>query len=109
MLCPHSALFLLVWMEHVSYIVHTGLFEDLLGSSLTNKCIPLLASLPARDGHGIPKCCPCPSVVFLMLPGPSVRFRVFFLGGEYVCPSYGPLKFLKLAKLGQKSVRPFVK
>ena len=62
-----------------------------------------------RDGHGIPKCCPCPSVLFLMLPGPSVRFRVFFLGGEYVCPSYGPLKFLKLAKLGQKSVRPFVK
>ena len=63
----------------------------------------------SRDRHGIPKCCPCPSVVFLMLPGPSVRFRVFFLGGEYVCPSYGPLKFLKLAKLGQKSVRPFVK
>ena len=46
-LCPHSALFLLVWMEHVSYIVHTGLFEDLLGSSLTIKCVPLLASLPA--------------------------------------------------------------
>ena len=40
----------------------------------------------------------------------SVRpFPCFFLGGEYVCPSYGPLKFLKLAKLGQKSVRPFVK
>ena len=40
----------------------------------------------------------------------SVRpFPYFFLGGEYVCPSYGPLKFLKLAKLGQKSVRPFVK
>ena len=31
-----------------------------------------------RDGHGIPKCNPCPSVVFLMPPGPSVRFRVFF-------------------------------
>ena len=31
-----------------------------------------------RDGHGIPKCSPCPSVVFLMPPGPSVRFRVFF-------------------------------
>ena len=41
-----------------------------------------------RDGHGIPKCCPCPSVVFLMLPGPSVRFRVFWGGGEYVCPSH---------------------
>ena len=40
----------------------------------------------------------------------SVRpFPCFFLGGEYVCPSYGPLKFLKLAKSGQKSVRPFVK
>ena len=31
-----------------------------------------------RDGHGIPKCSPCPSVVFLMLPGSSVHFRVFF-------------------------------
>ena len=40
----------------------------------------------------------------------SVRpFLCFFLGGEYVCPSYKPLKFLKLAKLGQKSLRPFVK
>ena len=58
---------------------------------------------------GIPKCSPCPSVVFLMLPGPSVRFRVFFWGGEYVCPSYGPLKFLKSAKSGRKSVRPFIK
>ena len=46
-LCPHSVLFLLVWMGHVSYIVHTGVFEDLLGSSFTNKFIPLLASLPA--------------------------------------------------------------
>ena len=61
-----------------------------------------------RDGHGIPKCCPCPSVVFLMLPGPSVHFRVFFLGGKYVCPSYGQLKFLKSARSGRKSVRPFV-
>ena len=62
-----------------------------------------------RDGHGIPKCSPCPSVVFLMLLGSSVRFRVFLGGGEYVCPSYGPLKFLKSAKPGQKSVRPFIK
>ena len=39
----------------------------------------------------------------------SVRpFPCFFLGGEYVCPSYGPLKFLKSAKSGRKSVRPFV-
>ena len=38
----------------------------------------------------------------------SVRFRVFFLGGKYVCPSYGLLKFLKSAKSGRKSVRPFV-
>ena len=65
-------------------------------------------ALSTRDGHGIPKCSPCPSVVFLMLPGPSVRFRVFFGGGEYVCPSYGPLKFLKWVKSGRKSVRPFV-
>ena len=43
MLCPHSALVLLVLMERVSYIVRTGLFEDFLRSSLTNKCIPLLA------------------------------------------------------------------
>ena len=40
----------------------------------------------------------------------SIRpFPCFFWGGEYVCPSYGPLKLLKLAKSGQKSVRPFVK
>ena len=38
---------------------------------LTNDC-------GSRDGHGIPKCCPCPSVVFLISLGPSVRFRVFF-------------------------------
>ena len=46
---------------------------------------------------------------FFIPPGPSVRFRVFFLGGEYVCPSYGPLKFLKSAKLRRKSVRPLIK
>ena len=34
--------------------------------------------LQGRDGHGIPKCCPCSSVVFLMPPDLSVRFRVFF-------------------------------
>ena len=36
-------------MEHVSYIVHTGLFEHFLGSrltNLTNKCIPLLEGIP---------------------------------------------------------------
>ena len=33
-----------------------------------------------RDGHGIPKCSPCPSVFFFIPPGPSVRFRVFFEG-----------------------------
>ena len=38
---------------------------------------------------------------------PSVS--IFFLGGEYICPSYRPLKFLKLAKLGRKSVRPLIK
>ena len=47
--------------------------------------------------------------VFFIPPGPSVRFRVFLRGGEYVCPSYGPLKFLKSAKLGRKSVRPLIK
>ena len=62
-----------------------------------------------RDGHRIPKCSPCPFVVFLMPPGPSVRFRVFLGGGEYVCPSYGLLKFLKSAKSGRKPVCPFVK
>ena len=40
----------------------------------------------------------------------SVRpFPCFFLGGEYVCLSYGPLKFLKPEKSGRKPVRPFVK
>ena len=47
--------------------------------------------------------------VFSIPPGPSVHFRVFLEGGEYVCPSYGPLKFLKPAKSGRKSVRPFIK
>ena len=38
----------------------------------------------------------------------SIRpFPCFFLGAEYVCLSYGPLKFLKLAKSGRKSVCPF--
>ena len=60
-----------------------------------------------RDGHGIPKYVPCPSVVFFTLPGPSVRFRIF-LSGEYVCPSYGPIRFLLLKKSRQKTVRPFV-
>ena len=41
-------------------------------------------------------------------PSPVRPFPCFFLGGEYVCPSYGPLKFLKSAKSGRKSVRPFV-
>ena len=40
----------------------------------------------------------------------SVRpFPCFFGGCEYVCPPYGPLKFLKSAKLGRKSVRPLIK
>ena len=43
--CVLTALVLLLWMEHVPYIVGTELFEDLLGSNLTNECIPLLASL----------------------------------------------------------------
>ena len=68
----------------------------------------MLSSARSRDGHGIPKCSPCPSVGFLMLLGPSVRFCVFWGVGEYVCPSYGPLKFLKSAKSGRKFVRPFV-
>ena len=38
---------------------------------------------------------------------PSVS--VFFLGVKYVCPSYRPLKFLKSANSGQKSVRSFTK
>ena len=40
----------------------------------------------------------------------SVRpFPCFSLGGEYVYLSYGPLKFLKSAKLGRKFVRPLIK
>ena len=40
----------------------------------------------------------------------SVRsFPWFFLGGEYVCLSYGQLKSLKSAELGRKSVLPFIK
>ena len=46
---------------------------------------------------------------FLMPPDLSVCFRVFFWGGEYVCPSYGPLKIRKSAKSERKSVRLFIK
>ena len=66
-------------------------------------------SLCYRGGHGIPKCSPCPSVFFLKPAGPSVRFCVFWGGGEYVYPLYRPLKFLKSAKSERKSVRPFIK
>ena len=45
--CVLTALVLLLWMEHIPYIMGTELFDDLLGSNLTNKCIPLLASLSA--------------------------------------------------------------
>ena len=34
-------------------------------------------NVDGRDGHGIPKSSPCPSVLFFILPGPSVRFRIF--------------------------------
>ena len=64
--------------------------------------------LGSRGGHGIPKCSLCPSVFFVTTG--SVRpFLCVFLGGEYVCPSYGQLKFLKSAKSGRNSVRPFIK
>ena len=46
---------------------------------------------------------------FLNAAGSVRPFSCSFWGGEYVCPSYGPLKFLKSAKSGQKPVRPFVK
>ena len=63
----------------------------------------------SRDGHGIPKCSPCPSVFFYTTGSIRPSVSMFFLGGEYVCPSYGPLKFLKSAKSGRKSVHPFIK
>ena len=47
--CLAVRMVLLVLMEHVSYIVCTVLFEDFLGShltNLTNKCIPLLEGIP---------------------------------------------------------------
>ena len=45
----------------------------------------LMDALRVRDGHRIPKCSPCLSVVFLMPPGPSVRFHVFFgMSSTYV-------------------------
>ena len=46
---------------------------------------------------------------FLNAAGSVCPFSYFLGAGESVCPSYGLLKFLKLAKSGQKSVRPFVK
>ena len=47
--CSAVRMVLFVLMEHVSYIVYTGLFEDFLGSrltNLTNKCILLLEGIP---------------------------------------------------------------
>ena len=63
----------------------------------------------ARDGHGISKCSPCPSMVFLMLPGPSIRFRAFFLGWRVRMSVIWTVEILKSAKSGRKSMRPFVK
>ena len=48
--------------------------------------------------------CPC----FFYTTGSVRPFPYFLKGGEYVCPSYRPLKFLKLIKSRQKSVRPFI-
>ena len=49
---------------------------------------------------------PCVFLYHWVRPSVSVFFGG---GGEYVCPSYGPLKFLKSAKLRRKSVRPLIK
>ena len=59
------------------------------------------SELVCRDGHGIPKCCPCPSVLFLMLPGPSVRFRVFF-GWRVRMSVIRTAEIPKIGKIGAK-------
>ena len=47
--------------------------------------------------------------VFFNTTGSVRSFPYFLGGGEYVRLSYGPLKFLKSAKSGRKSVRSFFK
>ena len=60
-----------------------------------------------RDGQGIPKYSPCPSVFFLYHRiRPSVS--VFFSRWRICMSIYGPLKIRKSAKSGRKSVRPFI-
>ena len=54
-----------------------------------------------RDGHGIPKCSPCPSMVFLMPPSPSIRFRVF-LGWRVRMSIIRTAEIPKIGKTGAK-------
>ena len=61
-------------LQPVGHLLHQQLAPFLM----TNAVERSLLALGTRDGHGIPKCSPCPSVVFLMLPVLSVRFRGFF-------------------------------
>ena len=61
----------------------------------------LLAVRQFRDGHGIPKCCPCPSVGFLMPLGPSVGFRVFF-GWRVRMSIIRTAEIPKIGKIGAK-------
>ena len=57
----------------------------------------------SRDGHGIPKCSPCPSMFFLIPPGPSVHFHVFF-GWRVRMSIIQTAKIPKISKIGAKSV-----
>ena len=54
-----------------------------------------------RDGHGIPKCSPCPSVVFLVPPDQTVRFRIFF-GLRVRMSIIRTTEKLKVGKIGAK-------
>ena len=66
------------------------------------------SDVECRDGHGIPKCSPCPSVFFLIPSGPSVRFRVFF-GWRVRMSIIRAAEIPKIGKIKAKSVRPLIK
>ena len=67
-----------VFMSNCGSDILAGSRKDNLLDSSRYAYPCLSIAVPARDGHGSPKCSPCLSVVFLMPPGPSVHFRVFF-------------------------------
>ena len=61
----------------------------------------VLGSCPHIIGHSLGQRA-IPSVVFLMLPGPSVRFRVFFFGWQVRMSVIRTAEIPKIGKIGAK-------